>query len=30
MLEHLNSQEDYRLAAEYVREAGKKAGIPFM
>ena len=30
MLEHLNSQEDYRLAAEFVRDAGKKAGIPFM
>jgi sugar phosphate isomerase/epimerase len=30
MLEHLNSQEDYKLAAEYVRETGKKAGISFM
>jgi sugar phosphate isomerase/epimerase len=30
MLEHLNNQEDYKLAADYVREVGKKAGILFM
>ncbi len=30
MLEHLNSQEDYRLAAEYVRRTGAQAGISFM
>lgn len=30
MLEHLNNQEDYRLAAEYVRSTGTKAGISFM
>jgi sugar phosphate isomerase/epimerase len=29
MLEHLNSQEDYKMAADYVRETGKKAGILF-
>jgi sugar phosphate isomerase/epimerase len=29
MLEHLKTQDDYRLAAEYVRLAGKKAGIAF-
>jgi sugar phosphate isomerase/epimerase len=29
MLEHLETQEDYRLAAEYVRATGKKAGISF-
>lgn len=29
MLEHLDNQEDYRLAAEYVREVGAKAGISF-
>jgi sugar phosphate isomerase/epimerase len=27
MLEHLDSQEDYLLAATYVREEGKKAGV---
>jgi sugar phosphate isomerase/epimerase len=30
MLEHLKSQEDYRLAAEYVRGIGKKEGIAFL
>jgi sugar phosphate isomerase/epimerase len=30
MLEHLKSQEDYRLAAEYVRGIGKKEGIDFL
>ncbi|HLP72308.1 MAG TPA: sugar phosphate isomerase/epimerase [Bacteroidales bacterium] len=29
MLEHLKTQDDYRLAAAYVREAGKKAGVVF-
>ena len=29
MLEHLETQEDYKLAAEYIRETGKKAGITF-
>ena len=29
MLEHLNNQEEYKLAADYVREVGKKAGITF-
>lgn len=29
MLEHLEKQEDYRLAAEYIREVGAKAGISF-
>jgi sugar phosphate isomerase/epimerase len=29
MLEHLDTQEDYRLAAEYVRETGRRAGISF-
>jgi sugar phosphate isomerase/epimerase len=30
MLEHLETQEEYRLAAEYIRETGKKAGITFI
>jgi len=30
MLEHLNSQADYLLAAAYVREVGAKNGIVFM
>lgn len=30
MLEHLNTQEDYILAAKYVREVGKKEGIEFL
>ncbi len=29
MLEHLNSQEDYELAADYVRQTGKREGIGF-
>jgi sugar phosphate isomerase/epimerase len=29
MLEHLPNAEEYRLAAEYVRGVGKKAGVPF-
>jgi hypothetical protein len=27
MLEHLNTQEDYKLAAEYIREVGKRNDI---
>jgi sugar phosphate isomerase/epimerase len=30
ILEHLNSQEEYKLAADYVREVGQKAGIIFI
>ncbi len=30
MLEHLEKQEDYKLAADYVREVGAKSGISFM
>jgi len=30
MLEHLKTQDDYRLAAEQVRQTGKKAGIAFV
>lgn len=30
MLEHLKTAEEYRLAAEYVREKGEKAGIDFV
>jgi sugar phosphate isomerase/epimerase len=30
MLEHLPTQEDYKLAANYVRETGSKAGITFV
>ena len=30
MLEHLEKQEDYKLAADYIREVGKKKGISFM
>jgi sugar phosphate isomerase/epimerase len=30
MLEHLDTMEDYKLAADYVRETGKKAGISFV
>jgi len=30
MLEHLEKQEDYLLAAEYVRSVGAKAGITFL
>ena len=29
MLEHLETQEEYRLAAAYVREQGEKAGVQF-
>ncbi len=29
MLEHLDKQEDYKLAADYVRDVGAKAGILF-
>lgn len=29
MLEHLPNAEEYRLAAEYVRDVGKKAGVSF-
>lgn len=29
MLEHLETQEDYKLAADYVREIGEKNGIVF-
>ena len=29
MLEHLANQDEYKLAADYVREVGKKAGIIF-
>jgi sugar phosphate isomerase/epimerase len=29
MLEHLKDQDDYKLAADYVREVGKRAGILF-
>lgn len=30
MLEHLEKQEDYKLAADYIREVGAKNGISFM
>ncbi len=30
MLEHLETQEDYKLAADYIRETGKKAGVSFV
>lgn len=30
MLEHLEKQEDYKLAAEYVRETGARIGINFV
>ncbi|MCX6303119.1 MAG: sugar phosphate isomerase/epimerase [Bacteroidia bacterium] len=30
MLEHLETMEDYKLAADYVRETGKKAGVSFV
>jgi sugar phosphate isomerase/epimerase len=29
MLEHLETQKDYKLAADYVREVGKNTGILF-
>ncbi len=27
MLEHIKTQEEYKLAADYIREVGKKAGV---
>jgi hypothetical protein len=30
MLEHLEKQEDYLLAAEYVRSVGVKTGVRFL
>jgi sugar phosphate isomerase/epimerase len=30
ILEHLNTQEEYKLAADYVRETGSKAGVIFV
>jgi sugar phosphate isomerase/epimerase len=30
MLEHLETQDDYKLAAEYVRQVGKNEGIEFL
>jgi sugar phosphate isomerase/epimerase len=30
MLEHLKNQDEYKLAADYVREVGKRTGILFM
>ena len=30
MLEHLEKQEDYKLAADYVREVGAKSGVSFV
>jgi sugar phosphate isomerase/epimerase len=30
MLEHLETQEDYKLAADYVRETAKKSGVSFI
>jgi sugar phosphate isomerase/epimerase len=30
MLEHLEKQEDYKLAADYIREVGNKTGIIFV
>jgi hypothetical protein len=30
MLEHLDNQEEYLLAARYVREVGMKSGISFV
>jgi sugar phosphate isomerase/epimerase len=29
LMEHLTKQEDYKLAADYIREVGKKVGILF-
>ena len=29
MLEHLEKQEDYKLAAEYVRKTGVRIGLNF-
>ena len=30
MLEHLNSQEDYKLAADFVRSTGTREGLLFV
>lgn len=30
MLEHVETQEEYKLAADYVRSAGKNAGVEFL
>jgi sugar phosphate isomerase/epimerase len=30
MMEHLDKQEDYILAAEYIRKVGSETGISFM
>jgi hypothetical protein len=30
MMEHLEKQEDYILAAEYIRKVGSETGISFM
>ena len=30
MLEHLDSQEEYRKAADYVRSVGQKTGVDFV
>jgi sugar phosphate isomerase/epimerase len=30
ILEHLNTQEEYKLAADHIREVGNKAGIRFL
>jgi hypothetical protein len=30
MLEHLEKQEDYKLAADYIRDVGEKEGIIFI
>jgi hypothetical protein len=30
MLEHLDSQEEYRKAADYVRSVGQKIGVDFV
>jgi len=30
MIEHLESEEEYRLAADYIRGKGKEAGVQFM
>lgn len=30
MMEHLDKQEDYKLAAEYIRQVGSKTGVSFI
>jgi hypothetical protein len=30
MLEHIDKQEEYKLAADYIRVAGARAGISFL